>query len=375
MKLSPRTFRPTITPLAVPTPPLDPLLPPLRCEGEQRKTLILDLDETLVHSSFILNDKAVFRLKIKAGDKTSLLYILFRPYVREFLKKVAQLFEVVIFTASQKNYADFIIDKLDIDNCISHRLYRDHCVSIKKRYVKNLSLIGRNLKNVIIVDNSPLAYKFNVENGIPIETWTGKEDDDSLKRLYALLERLSEVEDVREFLRGYRVTCDYKKIITRIDQKQHNKYKIGINIKHNIKIGKYHSLRESRALKKSPIVKVNLSTHKPTLKKEERKPLANKQPIFIKHNNKNSPIFSKVKNSVKSNRSDNKENNPNYQRISTRNLKTTSEKPVNKTYIVSASSKKPRLAILIPKGISAGHMPKTTKNQQNKILSNISRYI
>jgi Dullard-like phosphatase family protein len=374
MKLSeikPRTSRPITTPLLVPTPPLNPLLPPLRSKDGQRKTLILDLDETLVHSSFIPNVKAIFRIRIKADDKTSLLYVLFRPHAREFLKKVAQLFEVVIFTASQKNYADFIIDKLDIDNCVSHRLYRDHCVSIKKRYVKNLSLIGRDLKNVIIVDNSPFAYKLNVENGIPIETWTGKEDDKNLEKLYELLERLVKVEDVRQYLGGYRTIYDYQRIITRIDQRHNHKFKVDKSIQHDITINNYYPLRENRVLKKSPVLKVNLSAHNPIIKKEVRNPLSIKQPILIKYDKKESSIFYKVRGSVASN----KENNPNCQKTNTRNLKTSFDRPVNKTYMASNSSKKPKLMILIPKSVPGGYMPKTTKSQRTKMLSNTPRYI
>eukprot|EP00826_Nyctotherus_ovalis_P022577 TRINITY_DN17478_c0_g1_i1.p1 TRINITY_DN17478_c0_g1~~TRINITY_DN17478_c0_g1_i1.p1 ORF type:complete len:143 (+),score=33.10 TRINITY_DN17478_c0_g1_i1:153-581(+) len=122
--IQPKTFRPTATPLLIPKPPQDPSLPPLNPK-DTRKTLILDLDETLVHSSFVPNPKAIFRVKIKASEKNTLLYVLFRPYVREFLRKAARLFEVVIFTASQKNYADFIIDKLDTEKCVAHRLYRE----------------------------------------------------------------------------------------------------------------------------------------------------------------------------------------------------------------------------------------------------------
>ncbi len=66
---------------------------------------------------------------------------------------MSKIYELVIFTASQKQYADKIIDKIDPRNRISHRLYRENCIIVNKIfYLKNLKILGRNLKDLIIVD-------------------------------------------------------------------------------------------------------------------------------------------------------------------------------------------------------------------------------
>jgi CTD small phosphatase-like protein 2 len=70
------------------------------------------------------------------------------------------LYEIVIFTASQKLYADKVIDLIDPKHRISHRLYREHCVAINKTYyLKNIQTLGRKLKDVIIVDVKLISFR------------------------------------------------------------------------------------------------------------------------------------------------------------------------------------------------------------------------
>jgi len=196
----PQTIRAVEKPLFTLATPSAPLLPPLKPETPHRKTLILDLDETLVHSVTTQTKKAALSLMFKINNKPNVVHVLFRPYAEEFLQKVAELYELVIFTASQKYYADYVINKLDSKNLVSHRLYREHCVISSKKFIKDLSNIGRPLKDVIIVDNSPVAYEWNSDCAIPIETWIDKEDDNELEKLLELLKDLAQVEDVRKFL-------------------------------------------------------------------------------------------------------------------------------------------------------------------------------
>lgn len=86
------------------------------------------------------------------------VYVNVRHGVTEFLDKMAEVYEIVIFTASLAAYANPLLDKLDVNKRIRGRLFRESCVSINGSYVKDLSKLGRNLKNVIIIDNSPMSY-------------------------------------------------------------------------------------------------------------------------------------------------------------------------------------------------------------------------
>lgn len=124
-------------------------------------------------------------------------YVLKRPGADEFLKEMAKHFELVVYTASLSVYADPVLDLLDPARHIVHRLFREHCVLANEVFVKDLGLLGRELKNVIIVDNSPPCYALQPENGIPIKTWIDDFEDDMLFRLIPLLRVLSKVEDVR----------------------------------------------------------------------------------------------------------------------------------------------------------------------------------
>lgn len=173
-----------------------------------KKTLILDLDETLIHSSYkpfnIKNDIIIKMKSPKAfDDKHFLVHVLKRPYVDIFLSIVCDIFEVVIFTASLQEYANPILDEIDAEKKIKYRLYRDHCIKIEKdKYIKNLNLLGRDLKNVIIIDNNPTSYILNVSNGLPISSWESCQSDNELIKLIPLLQFLSKnnVVDVRPII-------------------------------------------------------------------------------------------------------------------------------------------------------------------------------
>ena len=127
-------------------------LPDKSEEFDRKKTLVLDLDETLVHSAIKTNDSADMTLDLMIDQNSYKVSVLKRPWVNEFLNRCADLFEIVIFTASLPEYADPLLDQLDKDKVISHRLYRQHCTVLSNRYTKDLTKLNRDLKEVIIVD-------------------------------------------------------------------------------------------------------------------------------------------------------------------------------------------------------------------------------
>jgi len=177
---------------------IDLYLPP---NLTSKKTLVLDLDETLVHSQFgpfeIPSDVVI---NIEIENELHDIHVLIRPGVKEFLEKMSQIYEIVIFTASISKYAGPLLDILDKDKFCSYRLFREHCTLINTSFAKDLKKLGRNLKDVIIVDNSPMAYLLNTENGIPILTWFDNKNDKELYKISPLLEFLSQVNDVREYI-------------------------------------------------------------------------------------------------------------------------------------------------------------------------------
>ncbi|KAF0927191.1 hypothetical protein E2562_030995 [Oryza meyeriana var. granulata] len=164
-------------------------------------TLVLDLDETLIHSSTIDCDGADFSFPMYHGTKEHIVYVKKRPHVDTFLQKVSEMFKVVIFTASLSSYANRLLDILDPENqLISQRFFRESCVPLDGSYIKDLTYIVTDLAKVAIIDNSPEVFQLQEENGIPIKSWTSDRTDHSLFELIPFLEALAVADDVRPII-------------------------------------------------------------------------------------------------------------------------------------------------------------------------------
>lgn len=130
------------------------------------------------------------------------VYVLKRPGAEEFLERMYKCYEIVIYTASLSIYADPLLDEIDPSNFASYRLFREHCTFNNNAFVKDLSVLGRDLKDVIIVDNSPASYSFQPDNAVPILTWIDDMSDIKLAELAPVLELLVDVSDVRNAIRA-----------------------------------------------------------------------------------------------------------------------------------------------------------------------------
>ncbi|KAI0645586.1 HAD-like domain-containing protein [Trametes meyenii] len=179
-----------------------PLLPPLSPKHAGRKCLVLDLDETLVHSSFKAISQADYVVPVEIEYHWHNVYVIKRPGVDNFLKKMGEIYEVVVFTASLSKYADPVLDKLDIHHVVSHRLFRESCYNHRGNYVKDLSQLGRPIADTIIIDNSPASYIFHPNNAVPVSSWFNDPHDTELTDLCPFLTDLATVDDVRGVLDG-----------------------------------------------------------------------------------------------------------------------------------------------------------------------------
>lgn len=180
------------------------------------KTLVLDLDETLIHSTSrpYSSSRRTRQLKVRVVevvlDGRSTVYTVYkRPWVDFFLRKVSAWYTVVIFTASLPEYADPVIDWLDGGDggggMVGGRLFRADCVHANGSYLKDLSVVEPDLARVCLVDNSPASYAINQANGIPIEGWINDPNDECLLDLLPVLDSLRFTNDVRRVLglRGF----------------------------------------------------------------------------------------------------------------------------------------------------------------------------
>ena len=170
----------------------EPYLNPIN--PKYKYTLVLDLDETLVHY-------------ISDNDSA---YIQIRPGTEDFLIDLAKYYEIVIFTAALQKYADVVINSIDPNNVISYRLYRQHTISIGNSNVKDLTKLGRDLRYVIIVDNCLENFALQSRNGLKIIDFEGNEFDDELEYLKEDLIKLAKmnINDVRDYLEIIQINMD-----------------------------------------------------------------------------------------------------------------------------------------------------------------------
>lgn len=233
-----------------------PLRPPIALPPKRKDSppisLVLDLDETLVHCTVEPVDDADLVFPVVFHGMTYQVHVRLRPHLFTFLEKIRGKYEVIVFTASQKVYADELLNLIDpgtfgwMDGCehcqgrccrpcenyvrlthffhnplyahtctyvllhshstiegkfIQYRMFRESCLAVEGNFLKDLNVLGRDLSKCVLVDNSPHAFGYQVDNGIPIESWFDDPNDTELLKLERFLRTLHGVKDTRTVIR------------------------------------------------------------------------------------------------------------------------------------------------------------------------------
>ena len=175
-----------------------PFLGPVS-DPKKNFTLVVDLDETLVHYV----------------EEENRAYVQVRPYADYFLSEMEKYFEIVIFTAAAEDYADIVLNELDKNNSIDYKLYRKHTEQINGVFIKNLSKLGRDINKVVIIDNNKDNFSLQPENGLHISSFMGDQNDDELLLL---------TTDLMKIIKGNQK--DVRPAVKEIDKIMKKRYKM-----------------------------------------------------------------------------------------------------------------------------------------------------
>lgn len=192
-----------------------PLLPPQKEEHKGRLCVVLDMDETLIHSVFesaennyrqdeeraSTRHKHHFTVVVGTDDEVETAHVYKRPGLMRFVEELAKHCEVVVFTAALPVYAKPVLDKIDPNGYIIHRLYRDATVTYRGQpFVKDLARLGRDMRKCVLVDNNPFALLATPDNAMPIQSFYDDPEDNELEKALQLLLEMSQLDDVRPYL-------------------------------------------------------------------------------------------------------------------------------------------------------------------------------
>ena len=284
-----------------------------------KKTLILDLDETLVYVSDVKIENSPLKQipfeyyvldenenNINVENQTieqANGYLIVRPGYNKFISEIKKYFdEIFIFTSSQYSYAEEIIKLIDKNKIISKIYSRKDCSFYNDIFYKDLNKIKKDLSRTIIVDNFPEAYLLQHFNGLPIPPFMGDPNDNELLKLIPILEQLSKVKDVRNYIRqiisndGQSIIFNkaYELLNIKKDGKKHsNVYNIVTNKKCKQKLVNYLN---NRNINSSGLGKRKLKISE-LMEKSNNKTMQNDSVDKIQINDTNNYFFSEKRSS------------------------------------------------------------------------------
>merc|ERR1719473_193441 len=129
------------------------------------------------------------------GPQKFRIFVAKRPGLEQFLNYVSQHFELCLFTASVEEYGKAVLEKIDPQGRIAYCLARKQCTFHRGEfYVKDLTRLGRPIRDVILLDDNPNAYLFQPENAIPINSWYDDKSDTELAQVMNILDTILKSE-------------------------------------------------------------------------------------------------------------------------------------------------------------------------------------
>eukprot|EP00656_Telonema_subtile_P003789 TRINITY_DN11714_c0_g1_i4.p1 TRINITY_DN11714_c0_g1~~TRINITY_DN11714_c0_g1_i4.p1 ORF type:complete len:264 (+),score=24.21 TRINITY_DN11714_c0_g1_i4:251-1042(+) len=209
-----------------------PSLGPNSFGGRARSqlTVVLDMDETLVHSKLELrcpegntvriNDPRQAEDRSKSGEEPEVPHdfefsiplspaasngelrvrVHKRPGLDAFLEEASSFCNLAVFTAGTEDYGKALLDLLDPCGRMSIRLYRDSCSMIDGLFLKDLNRVQRELSRTVLIDNSPVSMLLQPDNSILVSSFYTDRQDNALYKLLPILRDLHHMDDIRPYL-------------------------------------------------------------------------------------------------------------------------------------------------------------------------------
>jgi CTD nuclear envelope phosphatase 1 len=183
---------------------------PIKVIRRKKYMLVLDIDETLVHSELIVEqnvprpDKAHIsydrKLEFPNPNGTFDVYgIRYRPFLMEFLHRMSKLYDLALYTASAQDYGNAVANELDpAGTLFVARLFRENCLHVNGVNVKSMKNFEGS--DVYLVDNLIYSFPFDLDKGIPICPFVDDTMDVELKDLAEILENLPSFDSLHSLV-------------------------------------------------------------------------------------------------------------------------------------------------------------------------------
>jgi Dullard-like phosphatase family protein len=169
------------------------------CPTESRPALVLDLDDTLVATTFIRPCTETFAIRVRRRQ----FFARLRPGLLSFIKTVSEDYDLFFFTASAREYGDPIIDIISPETPRERRFFRDSCSPCCGYPVKDLRLLGRPLSRILLIDDLEGSALMQPANLVRVSPWQGSDEGDCvlLGQLLPILREIARERDLPQAIR------------------------------------------------------------------------------------------------------------------------------------------------------------------------------